>query len=62
MGDDAALVQHQDLIRIQHGADPLGDHKAGASFHQPVERLLNLVFGRQVHAAGRVVQDQDAAG
>ena len=57
---DPALVQHQDLVGVAHGADALGDDKAGAPFHQPVERLLDLVLGDGVDAAGRVVQDQDA--
>ena len=59
-GRRSAPVQHQDLVGIAHGADALGDHEGGAALHQLVERLLDLVLGLGVHAAGRVVQDQDA--
>ena len=48
------------MIGAHHGGDALGDDEAGAALHQAVERLLDLGLGGQVHAAGRVVQDQDA--
>ena len=58
--DDAPFVEHEDLVGIDNRADTLGDDEAGAVFHQPVERVLDEHFGRNVDIAGGVVQDQDA--
>ena len=57
---DLAFIQHQDLVGVDHGADALRDDEGRAAFHQRVERFLDLRLGRQIHAGGRVVQDQDA--
>src|SRR6266498_479676 len=57
---DPAFIEHQNLVGVEYRADALGNHKAGAAMHQVVERLLNIVLSHQVHAAGRVVEDQQA--
>src|SRR5438309_8027314 len=56
---DAALVQDQDQIRIAYRADTLRDHKRGPADHQLLERLLDLVLGGHVDAAGRIVEDEN---
>jgi hypothetical protein len=30
-----AFFNHQDLVRLSDSAQPVGDHKGGATFHQP---------------------------
>ena len=30
LGGDLAVIQHQDLVGVEHGADALGDDEAGA--------------------------------
>ena len=60
LSHDAALLQHQNQVGVEHGADALGDDEAGASFHQLVQGLLDLELGGHVHAGGGVIQDEDA--
>ena len=57
-GHDLAPLQNQDLVRVEDGGDPLGDNETGPPFHQPFQRLLDAEFRLQVHAGGRVIQDQ----
>src|SRR5207245_4340776 len=56
---DAALVQDQDQIRIADRADALRDHKRGPADHQLLERMLDLVLGGHVNAAGRIVEAEN---
>ena len=57
---DLALLQYDDIVSCQNGADALGNHKAGATLHQVIQRILNEHFGLNIYGAGRIVQDQDA--
>ena len=58
--DDLTIVDDQHLVGIADGAQPMGDHKAGPSFHQPQKGRLDPDLGAAVDAAGRLIQDQDA--
>ena len=62
LGRDAAVVQHQDQVRVAHGADALGDdeHRAPARADETVERLADGRFGLCVDRRGAVVEDQQA--
>ena len=57
--DDAARLEHDDLIRVAHGRDPVRRHKdrsSGADASQPVQdRALGLAVDRRQ----RVVEEQD---
>lgn len=55
-----AIVEHQDLIRLQHGADALGNHKAGGLLRTGFQGCLNPALGFHVHRAGAVVQNEHA--
>ena len=55
-----ALTQHQNVVGPANLRDAVGDEQRRAIFEQPLDRLLDLVLGRAVNRAGRVVQDQDA--
>ena len=37
----------------------MGDRDRRAPFHQPVQRLLDLLLGFGIHRAGRLIEDQD---
>ena len=59
---DAAVVQHQDQIRVADSADALGDdeRRALARANKPVERFADGGFGLGVNRRGAVVKDQQA--
>ena len=56
---DAALLQHQNLVRAHDGGQAVGDHDNGAAPGQFGECLLDqrLVLG--VREGGRLVKDHD---
>ena len=58
--DNFSVVDHDDLISIADGAQPVRDHEAGAALHQTQQRLLNARFGAGIDAARRLVEDLDA--
>ena len=53
------IFQHQDLVGVEHGADPLGDDKTGSALPRLGQRLLEARFGLNIDGAGAVIQDQD---
>ena len=59
LGGDATVVDHDDLVGPQDGADALGDDEAGAIFHDHLQGVLDLRLGLDIDRAGAVVQDQD---
>src|SRR4051812_33577072 len=40
----------QDLISVANGAEPVGNHKAGPSRHQPLQRFLDQTLSRGINA------------
>ena len=57
--DDPAGVEHDDLVGVAHGGEPVGDHQHGPLLHQAVDRLLHQPLRFGVERAGGLVQDQD---
>jgi len=57
---DAAILQHHDLVRVLDGREAVGDDECGAVVHQGVQRALNLAFGVGVQRGRGLVQDEDA--
>ena len=55
---DAVLVDDDDPVCFPEGGKPVGDGKGGPPFDQATQRLLDLVLGLGVQAAGGFVQDQ----
>lgn len=54
-----SVLQHQNMIRVQNGADPLGNHNGG---HIPIvfpQRLSERCIRPVIQRAGRIVQNQD---
>ena len=57
--DDPAIFQHENLIGVANGAEPVRDNEGCAADHEPRERLLNEALGGGIHAGGSLVEDQD---
>ena len=58
--DDFTRLEDQDAIGIANRTQTMGNHKAGASLHQPIKSFLNFLFGVGVHIAGGFVQNHHA--
>jgi len=58
--DDAMIIDHQDLVGVADGAQPVGDDQAGAVCHKRTQALLDKQLGARIHRAGGLVQDEDA--
>ena len=57
-------IEDNDLVRLKHGADALGDNKCRvyppeAVAHFRFQRVLDLGFRLHVDGTRRVIQDQD---
>jgi len=57
--DDLAVIDHDHVVRIADGAQPVRAHKAGAPFHQAQQHVLDVGFRVYVHTARGFVQDQN---
>jgi len=57
--DDTPSLQHQNLVGINHGRQPVGDHKGGSALGDVVEvvgdGLLHIEFGVRLQS----LQDRD---
>src|SRR5580704_15971477 len=56
--DDAAMVEHDDLVSIPHRRQPVCDRDGGAAASQAVECLLDGALGLVVQRTGGLVQDE----
>src|SRR5438093_951961 len=57
--DDAAAVEHDDLVRVADGREPVGDCDRRPAFGEPVERLLHEPLRLGVERARRLVEHED---
>ena len=57
---DLAVVEHQHLVGVADGAQPVGDDEAGAALPAALQGRLDQPLGARVHAGRGFVQDQDA--
>src|SRR5437868_6155968 len=58
LGNPAA-VKHDDLVGVDDGRQPMGDHHGGAAAAHLFQRALDLLLGPGVERAGRLVEQQD---
>ena len=57
--DDLALVEHDDLVGVDDGREPVRDHQRRAVAARRVERVLDFLLGVAVERRGRFVEHQD---
>src|SRR5919201_4817 len=57
--DDPAVVQHDDLIGLAHGREPVRDRNRRPPLREPVERRLHEPLGLGVERARRLVEDEN---
>ena len=58
--DDFAVLQHQNLVRVPHGREPVRHDEAGAPREEFFQSVLNHAFGGRVHGARGLVENEDA--
>ena len=56
---DAAVFQHENLVGLADGAEPVRDDKRRATDHQPFKRLLNEPLGGGVDTGGGFIENQN---
>ena len=57
--DNLSLIDDQNLIGFPDGAQPVGNDKAGPSFHQPQHGFLDVLLRTGIHTARRFIEDQN---
>ena len=57
--DDAAFLDHEDLVGLVDGREPVRDHDRGAAVERLVQRGLHRGLRRRVEVRGRLVEDHD---
>ena len=55
--DDAAGLQHDDLVSVAHGGEAMGDDQARAAGEERLQRPLDLQLGERVDVGGGLVED-----
>ena len=58
--DDAAVVEHDDLVGERDRREAVGDDDRRPAAHRLAQAVADLRLGRRVDRRGRVVEDQDA--
>ena len=56
---DVAGLQHDDLVGIDDGGEPVGDHQRGAVARHQRQGILNVLLGLGIERRGGLVEDQD---
>ncbi|KAG1246977.1 hypothetical protein G6F65_020402 [Rhizopus arrhizus] len=57
--DDAAVGQHDDLVRVRHGGQAVGDDQRAAALADFPQVRLDFAFGVGVQRAGGLVEQED---
>ena len=57
--DDAAVVDHQQLVGLAHGREPVGDDERGAAGQRLAQRPLHRRLGLGVEVRRRLVEHDD---
>src|SRR6476661_5857616 len=56
---DAAVVEHDDLVRVDDRREPVRNHDGRPALGYLLERILDRLFGAAVERARRFIQHQD---
>lgn len=54
--DDPPFLHHADQVRFAHGGQPVCDEDRGASPHEDLQRLADLLFGFTVESGGGLIE------
>jgi hypothetical protein len=57
--DDAARVEHDDLVGVAYRRQPVGNDEHGTLPHQPLDGLLHEPLGLGIERAGGFIQDEN---
>ncbi len=57
--DDRTILQHQDLVGIDHRGQSMRNHQRRVSAGYLLERRLDLAFGLRIERGRCLVEDQD---
>src|SRR5690606_39371771 len=60
--DDAAMVEYEDAVGLEHGRKPMSDDKCRAVSHQAVQSLLHQHFALGIERRCRLVKQKDGRG
>src|SRR5262249_32247445 len=53
------LIEHDDLVGVDNGREPMRDDERGAVLRHLLERILDVLLGVTVERGGRLVEQQD---
>ncbi|NDB77378.1 MAG: methyltransferase domain-containing protein, partial [Verrucomicrobia bacterium] len=56
---DAPVFEHQNLVQVADGGEPVGDDQRGAAPHQPLEAFDHERLALGVERTGRFVEQED---
>ena len=56
---ERAVIEHEDVVGVRNGRQPVCDGDGGAAFLKPLERAEDFLLGAGVQGAGRLVEQQD---
>ena len=54
---DVALIEHDDLIGLDNGGQPVGDHQCRAVPRHLAKSVLDFLFGVAIERRGRFIQN-----
>jgi hypothetical protein len=57
--DDLTVLEHQDFVRVLHGAEAMRDEDDGLALHIFFQRREDFFFRQGVDLSGRLVEDCD---
>jgi hypothetical protein len=60
--DDPPVLEHDDLVGVDHGRQPVRDHDEGAVLGDGVDRVAEELLVESVERRGRLVEQQDRRG
>ena len=57
--DNLAIAHNKNAVRVTNGTQAMRDHKARATCHKLIKRLLDLQLGTSIDTRGRLIQQEN---
>src|SRR6476646_11073084 len=57
--DNLTMVEHDDVVGVDHGGETMGDDERRALARDPLQRVLDLLLSVAVERRGRLVEHED---